>query len=244
MSQSTTSGDRLTPAERRAIAERTYWETSLHTVDSSGASVIAGLELPVVGDMVEEALDHAISTTIAMLQHPDDDLRWTADVALVLRGKFLAIVRRTPHGVDVVGFDAVPPLPAERVLPGRRASRASSILFIDGSLESTGYGLGMPLRGREVAVALDEAIRSTREAMQAPHAARDDVAISLRGRFLAILRSTPDGPVLTRFDQVTPESGELADRPDRGVPQPPPTVAGGRDRKSRSASGPSMTLSS
>jgi hypothetical protein len=247
MTQSTTRGDGLTPAERRAIDEQVYWETSLHLVEESSASVISGLELPVVGGMVAHALDHAIGTTIAMMQHPDEDLRWTADVAHVLRGRILSVVRLTPGGVDAISFDTGPLVLAERVVPGRRASRSSSIVFIDGSLESPCYGLGIPLSGRDLAVVLDDVVRSTCDAMKHPDPAidrLDDVAFSFRGRFVAVIRYTPERPIVTRFDLPDSSSGRPADPRDRPGRPMLPADAGGQDLTSPSAAGLSPMFSS
>ena len=136
----------------------------------------------------------------------------------------LAIVRRTYRdGPAVTRFDPTPPpVPAERVKPGRRASPGSSITWIDGSLESAGYGLGIPLAGRDLIDALNVSIRSICDSARHHDLAKnevDDVALSYRGRFLAVIRFTPSGPVVTRFDLPSPPSGGGADTATRNSPK-------------------------
>lgn len=205
MKKSASDRDDLT-AEQRWERRQDYWSTSLFPVDWSDASIIAGLEFPIVGGLIRDAVDHAIATAVAMMQHPDTDLRWPADVAIVLRRKIAAIVRMTDAGTQVLRYDDdLPPLPPEKVLPGRRASRSQSLLFIDGSIESTCCGLGTPLAGRDLSDALEDFLRTIVEAIERGLPASgepEDVAISYRGRFLAVVRHTPSGPDVIRF--VTP----------------------------------------
>jgi hypothetical protein len=100
------------------------------------------------------------------------------------------------------------------VLPGRRPSRRSCLCFIDGSLESTCYGVGMPLDGRDLADALEHAIRSSVESTIRPDTVNpdpDDVAFGFRGQILAAVRFTSTGADLTRFDLPGPPSGPATD---------------------------------
>jgi hypothetical protein len=103
----------LTPAERYELQHRAFWASSICMIEDAKSSVISGLEFPVVGGMVNMALEHAIATAVSMTQHADDDLRWTSDVAIVLRGRFLAAIRHTARGPAVTRFEAPPTLPAE-----------------------------------------------------------------------------------------------------------------------------------
>ena len=63
LSRPPTRQEGLTPAERQDLRELCYWNESIFPVEWSSASVIAGLEIPVVGGMVGLALDHSIEAT-------------------------------------------------------------------------------------------------------------------------------------------------------------------------------------
>ena len=205
MKGSDSERDDLTAEQRWELHNQKYWQSALFPVEWSSASILAGLEFPVVGGRVGPTLDHAIATAVAMFEHPDPDLRWTADVSIVLASRIAAIVRMTDAGPQVLRFDDhLPPLPPQKILPGRRASRSHSLIFIDGSLDSTCCGLGAPLAGRDLSVALEDLIRTIVETTgrRGPVGGEpEDAAISFLGRFLAVIRHTPSGPEITRFDQ-------------------------------------------
>ena len=115
--------------------------------------------------------------------------------AFVRRGQILAVIRCTAHGPEVTRFDSTPSL--RRASETGASCRRPSITWIDGSLESAGYGLGVPLAGRELTDTLDVSIRSICEGCEQHDLAKNevnDVALSYRGRFLAVIRFTPWDP--------------------------------------------------
>jgi hypothetical protein len=224
--------DAMTKAERRRLDDLNYWMSSFFIIGYASVPVMDGLAIPVVGGLEDMALDHSIVATVAMLQHPDATVRWAEDTAFVRAGRLLAIVRALPGGAAVTRFDPITPLPGETVKPGRRAPRSSSIFWVGGSLEATAQGLGIPLDGRDLAVAMDDTIRSICDGVEDDDLATqdfDDMALSFRGRFLAAIRFMPAGPVVTRFDLPDSPSGG-ADEPSEGSEQPAfPVLDGGQD---------------
>jgi hypothetical protein len=206
--------DSLAMAERHERKFRDWWASSLVEVEWSGASIITGVEIPIVGGLVGRALDYAIDLTVAMMDYPDAGLRWTGDTAAFLGAKVVAVVRRTPRDIEVVRFDPIPPRPAQHFVAGERAPPRCRIVRIDGSPRSTSSCQGIPLDGRELADTVDDAIRSLTEAT--PHhdptdPSLDDVVLSYRAVFQGVVRYTTNGPAITRFDPPGPSSGTATD---------------------------------
>jgi hypothetical protein len=194
----------LSSQERWDLDRRRYWESAVFPLEWSSASLVDGLAVPVVGERLDIALDHSIKATIAMMEHRDPNLRWTDDTGFFLDGTALAVVRNSSQGPMVTRFDPIASLPIEAIKPGRRASRRSSITWVDGSFESAGYGLGIPLERRDLDRVLEESIRSISEEMtdgERDSRQADDVMLTYRGRILVVIRTTKSGPTVTRFDR-------------------------------------------
>jgi hypothetical protein len=150
-----------------------------------------------------------------MLQHLDPAQRWTHDVALFTHGRLLATVHGGPAIPVVEQFELVslPPY-----VPGSRRFRRPRIRWVDGSLESTSYGIGTPIAGRDLGKLTDELIASTCETMrlQVPDGEQaSDTILTHRGRILAAIRTTASGPSVTRFDQAFLPDGQANHTPSR-----------------------------
>jgi hypothetical protein len=195
----------LTPAERRELDRRTYWKTSIFSLEEERADLIDGLTIPVLGRRLGPALDYAITSAVDMIRHPDPDLRRDADIALFYRRRILALVRAGRGDPIITRFDTEMVPEPESPKPARRGSRPCGITFMDGSVESTSYGVDTPLAGRDPDKALETLIDSVCQGMQSPDPAErqgDDVALAFQGRILAVIRDSSNGPLVDRFDPI------------------------------------------
>ncbi len=232
--------DRLTPAEQRELERCAHWGISLQTLDEDSRDMVNGVEIPILGQDVELALEYSIRAASRMLEHPDPAQRWQHDVAFFAVGRLLAIVRIGPDGPVVTRFDPITLPSIVTGIPGSRRGRRPCIYWVDGSLEATSYGVGTPIAGRDPAILIDELVGAMCEKLRHPdadHRQTEDVIITHRGQILAAIRSTASGPVVTRFDQTDSSAGSLADPPDGPEPSTVPFGAGGQDRMRRSTVG-------
>jgi hypothetical protein len=192
----------MTPEQVRELERRTYWQSTIFELECTSASLIDGLIVPIIGDRLQLTLDFAIRATAEMTQHPDATQRWTHDTVLFYRSRLVAVVRATLDGIAITTFEA-------NALPvtGHPGSLQSSIVLVDGSLDSVAYGVGIPLAGRALGDVLEESIKLISESIQnhdPDYRQDDDVALAFRGQILSVVRVSPEGPIVHRF-------GPLAD---------------------------------
>jgi hypothetical protein len=197
---------KLTPAERRELDRLAYWKTTIFSLEEERADLIEGVAIPVLGQHLGPALDYAITAAIDMIRHPDPDLRRDADIALFYRRRILALVRVGQGDPVITRFDTDGLQAPESPKPARRGSRPCGITFMDGSVESTSYGVDTPLTGRDLGKVLEALIDSVCQGMQSSDPAErqgGDVALAFRGRILAVIRVSSNGPLVDRFDPIT-----------------------------------------
>jgi hypothetical protein len=196
----------LTPEVRRDVERLAYWESSIFEVDESSASLIDEVAVPVLGQQVDRALNYMIEVARAMMQHPDPTLCWADESVLTYRGGILALIRKGTDRPDVIRFSLDNLSSGESVRPGARTPR---IFFVDGSFASVSYGVGIPLAGRDLTSAMEASIESVCIRMEHPkpeYRQTEDVALTYRGRALAIVRVSPAGPVVHRFGPAATDS--------------------------------------
>jgi hypothetical protein len=196
----------MTLEEIREHERRAYWASSLYLVEEASRSLVNGVEVPVVGQDLDLALTYSIEAAGRMSKLDNPVERWAHDVAFFLGGRLLAVLRMSPNGPLVTKFDSTtrPSIESERA--DCRAARKPTINWVDGSYESTGYGASIPLDGRNLVDVLGTSIESVCENMRNPNPEfreTDDVVATFRGRILAAIRVSPDGPVVHRFEPIT-----------------------------------------
>ena len=197
LSQPPTRQEGMTPADRWERQHRDYWHESFFAVEWSSASVIAGLEIPVVGGMVGLALDHSLEATIAMMEHPDPQL------PMDRRHRVRPPREDAGHRPAHVPRPRCHPLRGHSTAASRaREAWASSIREIQHHPDRRLARLdllwaGIPLAGRNLPDALERAIRSICDGVEQHDVASqevNDVALSYRGRFLGRRQVHAIGP--------------------------------------------------
>jgi hypothetical protein len=169
----------------------------------------------------EVALDRSIEAVLKMMEHPDPHNRRHHDTAFGIGGRILAVARHTCDGPVATRFASI-----DLVLPGWATGREpgewyeTSLAWLDGPTAQAGFALGTLLKGRDLSVALEDAIWSATNGSpirNSRYPERFDIALSYRGRFLVLVRFTPAGADIVRFEETIREFSERVPR-SRVVP--------------------------